>query len=79
MTTYEIHRPITILRDDLIIEQLPKKVRNQLGCTVETGFHLGEGKRDFSLRTALPHTSWAATLSLLFSTEPRAAYQRLSP
>ena len=46
MTTYEIHRPITILRDDLIIEQLPKKVRKQLGGKVETGFHLGEGRRD---------------------------------
>ena len=47
MTTYEIKRPITIMRDDLIVAQLPKQVLKQLGTTViETGFHLGEGRRD---------------------------------
>ena len=53
MTTYEIHRPITILRDDLIIEQLPKKVRKQLGDKVETGFHLGESKRNLFFERGL--------------------------
>ena len=47
MNTYKIKRPITILRDDLIIAQLPKKVLKQLGTDViESGFHLGEGRRD---------------------------------
>ena len=47
MTTYKIKRPITILRDDLIVAQLPKKVLKQLGTDViESGFHLGEGRRD---------------------------------
>ena len=46
MTTYEIKRPITVMMDDLIIGQLPKKVRKQLGPIEETGFHLGEGRRD---------------------------------
>lgn len=46
MTTYKIKRPITILRDDLIIEQLPKSVVKKLGPTQETGFHLGEMRRD---------------------------------
>ena len=46
MNTYEIKRPITIMRDDLIIGQLPKKVIKQLGPIEETGFHLGENRRD---------------------------------
>lgn len=47
MNTYKIKRPITILRDDLIVAQLPKKVLKQLGTDViESGFHLGEGRRD---------------------------------
>lgn len=47
MTNYAINRPITVMMDDLILEQLPKKVRKQLGNTVETGFHLGETRRDY--------------------------------
>ena len=48
MTTYKIKRPITIMRDDLIVEQLPKTVLKQLGTDViESGFHLGEGRRDY--------------------------------
>lgn len=47
MTNYKINTPITILRDDLIVAQLPKKVLKQLGSDViESGFHLGEGRRD---------------------------------
>ena len=47
MNTYKIKRPITIMRDDLIVAQLPKPVLKQLGTEViETGFHLGEGRRD---------------------------------
>ena len=47
MINYTIKRPITILRDDLIVAQLPKKVLKQLGTDViESGFHLGEGRRD---------------------------------
>lgn len=46
MTNYTIKRPITVMMDDLIIEQLPRKIRTQLGDKVETGFHLGEGRRD---------------------------------
>lgn len=46
MTNYPISQPITIMMDDLIIEQLPKKIRKQLGDKVESGFHLGEGRRD---------------------------------
>ena len=47
MTNYKINTPITILRDDLIVAQLPKKVLMQLGTDViESGFHLGEGRRD---------------------------------
>ena len=48
MTTYEIKRPITIMMDDLILGQLPKKVRKQLGDTLGTGFHLGEIRRDYT-------------------------------
>ena len=48
MTTYEIKRPITIMMDELILEQLPKKVRKQLGDTIGTGFHLGETRRDYT-------------------------------
>ena len=47
MTTYEIKRPITVMMDHLILGQLPKKVRKQLGKTVETGFHLGYNRRDY--------------------------------
>ena len=47
MNIYPIKRPITILRDDLIVSQLPKQVLKQLGTDViETCFHLGEGRRD---------------------------------
>ena len=53
MTTYEIKRPITVMMDDLIIEQLPKKIRKQLGDKVETGFHLGEGRRDLFFENGL--------------------------
>jgi hypothetical protein len=45
-TTYPIKRPITIMMDHLIIGQLPKDVRQQLGPIVETGFLLSSGRRD---------------------------------
>ena len=53
MTTYEIKRPITVMMDDLILGQLPKKVRKQLGSTVETGFHLGETRRDYTFENGI--------------------------
>lgn len=46
ITTYKIPNPITILRDDLILEQLPSSVLEKLGDTEETGFHLGANRRD---------------------------------
>lgn len=53
MTTYEINRPITIMMDELILEQLPKKVRKQLGDTIGTGFHLGETRRDYTFENGI--------------------------
>ena len=38
--------PITILRDDLMLASLPTDIQQKLGSTVETGFHLGLGRRD---------------------------------
>lgn len=53
MTTYEIKRPITVMMDELILEQLPKKVRKQLGDTIGTGFHLGETRRDYTFENGI--------------------------
>ena len=47
--TYTINKPVTIMRDDLIIAQLPIAVRQRLGSIEETGFHLGEMRRDIFL------------------------------
>ena len=44
--TYPIPIPITILADHRIVEQLPKSVRKRLGDFEESGFHLGEMRRD---------------------------------
>ena len=56
MNTYPIKWPITILRDDLIVSQLPKKVLMQLGThVIETGFHLGEGRRDLFFENGFAH------------------------
>lgn len=44
--SFPINKPITIMRDDLIITQLPMAVRQRLGSIEETGFHLGEMRRD---------------------------------
>ncbi len=41
------------MMDDLILGQLPKKVRKQLGNTVETGFHLGETRRDYTFENGI--------------------------
>ena len=53
MTKYKIKQPITILRDDLILKQLPSKVRTRLGPVEETGFHLSLGRRDLFCRSGL--------------------------
>ena len=53
MTTYEINRPITIMMDELILEQLPKKVRKQLCDAIGTGFHLGETRRDYTFENGI--------------------------
>lgn len=47
MIELKIKRPITVMMDNLILEQLSKKVRDQLGAVVETGYHLGYNRRDY--------------------------------
>lgn len=44
--SYPIKRPITVLFDHLIIEQLPKSIIKKLGAIQESGFHLSLGRRD---------------------------------
>lgn len=46
MTTYTVAKPVTILRDDLILDALPQKVLKKLGKREDTGFHLSLGRRD---------------------------------
>lgn len=46
MKTYPVKDVVTILRDDLILAALPKKVLKQLGDREETGFNLSSGRRD---------------------------------
>ena len=41
------------MMDELILEQLPKKVRKQLGDTIGTGFHLGETRRDYTFENGI--------------------------
>lgn len=51
-TKYYKSQPITIMADNKIIQQLPKEVQLKLGPLLETGFHLGEGRRDLFFQHA---------------------------
>ena len=51
--TYPIKKPITILADKRILQQLPKSVLKKLGPVVETGFALSPGRRDIYCRSGL--------------------------
>ena len=51
MIELKIKRPVTVMMDHLILEQLSKKVRDQLGAVVETGYHLGYNRRDYFFET----------------------------
>ena len=44
--TFAIKKPITILADQKILEQLPQSVTSKLGAIQETGFALSPGRRD---------------------------------
>ena len=50
MTIHRISKPITILADQKILEQLPKSVLKKLGPVQETGFLLSPGRRDLICR-----------------------------
>ena len=40
-------RAVTIMDDKRILSQLPIEIQAQLGEVMDTGFHLGEGRRDY--------------------------------
>ena len=40
-------RAVTIMDDKRILSQLPSEIQAQLGEVTDTGFHLGEGRRDY--------------------------------
>ena len=51
--TYPIKKPITILADTRILQQLPKSVLKKLGPVIETGFALSPGRRDLFCKRGL--------------------------
>ena len=45
-TQYFKSKSITIMDDPKILNQLPQKIQQKLGTLVDSGFHLGETRRD---------------------------------
>lgn len=67
MTNYKIKQPITTIDDALILEQLPADVRTRLGNIEETGYHLGEGRRDLFCSTGtVQYTLGSSEASVAF-------------